>query len=152
MDKRHTRSLSGGRDNTNGHNGEELTIASPAEFVQRFGGNRVIEKVHTRHAQSEMNKSFDVANLSPTQCVRTMIYLDLHFVHFQNYVSTVLCSVTLDSDSQQWHRCSEVHTLNTTMGIWSVWQWTCNQIYCHGHTRRPSGILINKNHVWLSGA
>lgn len=45
MDKKHTRSLSGGRDNTDGHNGEELTIASPAEFVQRFGGNRVIEKI-----------------------------------------------------------------------------------------------------------
>ena len=45
MDKKHSRSLSGSIDNTDGHNNEELTIASPAEFVQRFGGNRVIEKV-----------------------------------------------------------------------------------------------------------
>ena len=45
MDKKHTRSLSGGRGSVNGHTSEELTIASPAEFVQRFGGNRVIEKV-----------------------------------------------------------------------------------------------------------
>ena len=46
MDKKHTRSLSGGMASViNGHTSEELTIASPAEFVQRFGGNRVIEKV-----------------------------------------------------------------------------------------------------------
>ena len=45
MDKKHTRSLSGGRGNTGSQSSEELTIASPAEFVQRFGGNRVIEKV-----------------------------------------------------------------------------------------------------------
>lgn len=48
MDKKHSRSLSGSIDNTDGHNNEELTIASPAEFVQRFGGNRVIEKVWVR--------------------------------------------------------------------------------------------------------
>lgn len=47
MDKKHTRSLSGGIDSTDGHSGEELTIASPAEFVQQFGGKRVIEKVQT---------------------------------------------------------------------------------------------------------
>lgn len=43
MDKKHTRSLSG---SASGHGNEELTIASPAEFVKRFGGKRVIEKVH----------------------------------------------------------------------------------------------------------
>lgn len=47
MDKKHSRSLSGSIDNTDGHSSEELTIASPAEFVQRFGGNRVIKKVYT---------------------------------------------------------------------------------------------------------
>lgn len=41
MDKKHTRSLSGGRGSLSG---EELTIASPPEFVQHFGGKRVIEK------------------------------------------------------------------------------------------------------------
>ena len=45
MDKKHTRSLSGGRGSTSSQSNEELTVASPAEFVQRFGGNRVIEKV-----------------------------------------------------------------------------------------------------------
>ena len=41
MDKKHTRSLSGGRGSVSG---DELTIASPPEFVQHFGGKRVIEK------------------------------------------------------------------------------------------------------------
>ena len=41
MDKKHTRSLSGGRGSVSS---EELTIASPPEFVQHFGGKRVIEK------------------------------------------------------------------------------------------------------------
>ena len=63
MDKKHTRSLSGGRGNLSGHSSEELTIASPAEFVQRFGGKRVIEKVGIRSPQTKLTLLLSEGNV-----------------------------------------------------------------------------------------
>ena len=74
MDKKHTRSLSGGRGNTNSQSNEELTIASPAEFVQRFGGNRVIEKVR-KYAPCTI---IDIVRISMAQCSRALIHLGIH--------------------------------------------------------------------------
>lgn len=80
----------------------DFTVASPAEFVTRFGGNRVIEKVRMR--------------------IPFLLLLNDTAACFQ-LLSLLRLSVSVPgADSQQWYSCSQVYALDPPLVLRDVSQ------------------------------
>lgn len=80
----------------------DFTVASPAEFVTRFGGTRVIEKVN-------VNSLLDF---------QVVCFLWTILVHCF-LISALLVSV-IGTNSQQWHSCGQMHALHPSLGLRDV--------------------------------
>lgn len=76
----------------------DFTVASPAEFVTRFGGTRVIEKV----------------NKLPNH---VFYYECFFFLHY--FLISVLFSVA-GINRQQWHSCGQMYAIHPALGLRDV--------------------------------
>lgn len=97
----------------------DFTVASPAEFVTRFGGTRVIEKVN-------VNSLLDFFQIV---CFLWKILLHCFLI------SALLVSF-IGTNSQQWHSCGQMHALHPSLGLRDVPQWKDHPICSHGHPWR----------------
>lgn len=77
----------------------DFTVASPAEFVTRFGGTRVIEKVND-------NCLLDLQIVCFLWKILSHCFL----------ISALLVSV-IGTNSQQWHSCGQMHALHPSLGL-----------------------------------
>lgn len=76
---------------------KDFTVATPEEFVKKFGGDRVINKVCFTYFKAQ----------------NVHIYVKLAVVlHLQR--ENISCTGT---DSQQWHCCSQMYPFHTTLVV-----------------------------------
>ena len=93
---------------------KDFTVGTPEEFVRRFGGTRVINKVKCYVLVESYWTWIMVAELKSALC--TMFYI-------------------AGSYCKQWDCCCQMHAFYSPLVLWDVQKWESCSICCHGHPR-----------------
>lgn len=92
---------------------KDFTVGTPEEFVRRFGGTKVINKVkgcvHAVHNLDHFGKD-----------LKNMCIWMLNFSGF---------------NCQQWDCCCQVHAFYSPLVLWDVQKWEGCSVCGHGHPR-----------------